>query len=408
MEDTKYDSIFDALSLGYIEYQHKHVEPIMLDQRTSYALDDLMDSIQAFCVMKNQATCDEIAKSLDKLYPGTHCKGVIYTINTDNPFFGMVVMPVFDASMVYDIINGSSLRRVTDYYVEIDSKMVDILVGKECYYLMAMIVRNTSEMLYDYRPIQQVRSMIDQYLVQTNSVIQYTDSIHYKEILLYGICDALRKITSIFDNPGVLAPNELSAKFEDMIEHAMNKIKASGLFDMQGYDTTPIVMLSWALRLYNDILSNRIPARHTLKKAIKFTGSQIEAKQYENLLRRIDSIDDYSLLHEGAFDAITDTIRNFFRQMKTNGVAKYEDDLYELQFEANNCETQEEAMLLLHRINSRVAVIADFINTECETEREKKRWWKLLNEYNKLRATLSKQRIYQNKTRLYVNYGYDD
>ena len=73
----------------------------------------------------------------------------------------------------------------------------------------------------------------------------------------------------------------------------MNKIKASGLFDMQGYDTTPIVMLSWALRLYNDILSNRIPARHTLKKAIKFTGSQIEAKEYENLLRRIDRIDDY-------------------------------------------------------------------------------------------------------------------
>ena len=407
--DSKFDSIFDGLSLGYLEYKHKHdTQRIEFDQHTGYALDDLTDSVQAFCTIKNQATCDEIAKSLDKLYPGTHCKGVIYTINTDNPFFGMVVMPVFDASKVYEIINGSSLCRVTEYYVEIDSKMVDVLVGKKSYYLTALIVRNTSEMLYDCRPIQQVRNMIDQYLVQTNSVIQYTDSIHYKEILLYGICDALRKVTSIFDNPSALAPNELSARFETMTADAMNKIKASGLFDMQGYDTTPIVMLSWALRLYNDILSNRIPARHTLKKAIKFTGSQIEAKEYENLLRRIDRIDDYSLLHEGAFDAITDTIRNFFRQMKTNGVAKYEDDLYELQFEANNCETQEEAMLLLHRINSRVAVIADFINTECETEREKKRWLKLLNEYNKLRATLSKQRIYQNKTRLYVNYGYDD
>ena len=74
MEDTKYDSIFDALSLGYIEYRNKHVEPIQLDQHTDYALGDLVDSIHAFCVMKNQATCDEIAKSLDKLYPGTHCK----------------------------------------------------------------------------------------------------------------------------------------------------------------------------------------------------------------------------------------------------------------------------------------------------------------------------------------------
>ena len=404
--DSKFDSIFDMVSL-----RHNHgyeTPPIMLDQRTDNALDDLAASVHAFCTMKSQATCNEIAKSLNKLYPNTHCKGVMYTNNTDNPFFGLVVMPVFDASMVYHIINGSSLCQVTDYYIEIDSKMVDVLVGQESYYLTALIVRNTSELLYDCSPIQQVRSMIDQYLVQTNSVIQYTDSIHYKEILLYGICDALRKITSIFDNPAAIAPNELSARYELITADAMNKIKAAGLLDMRGYDNTPIVMLSWALRLYNDILSNRIPARHTLKKAIKFTGSQIETKQYENLLRRIDRIDDYSLLHEGAFDAITDSIRNFFRQMKTNGVGKYEDDLYELQFEVNNCETQEEAMLLLHRINSRVAVIADYINTECETEREKKRWYKLLNEYNKLRGTLSKQKIYQNKTRLYVNYGYDD
>lgn len=404
--DSKFDSIFDTVSLRH--NRGYETQPIMLDRRTINALEDLSASVQAFCIMKNQATCNEIAKSLDKLYPNTRCKGVIYTNNTDNPFFGLVVMPVIDSSMVYQIINGSSLYRVTEYYIEIDSKMVDVLVGDESFYLTALIVRNTSELLYDCGPVQQVRNMIDMYLVQTNSVIQYTDSIHYKEILLYGICDALRKITSIFDNPAAIAPNELSARFELMTADAMNKIKASGLLDMKGYDSTPVVMLSWALRLYNDILSNRIPARHTLKKAIKFTGSQIETKQYENLLRRIDRIDDYSLLHEGAFDAITDSIHNFFRQMKTNGVAKYEDDLYELQFEANNCETQEEAMLLLHRINSRVAVIADFINTECETEREKKRWLKLLAEYNKLRATMAKQKIYQNKTRLYVNYGYDD
>ena len=81
--DSKFDSIFDGLSLGYLEYKHKHdTQRIEFDQHTGYALDDLTDSVQAFCTMKNQATCDEIAKSLDKLYPGTHCKGVIYTINT--------------------------------------------------------------------------------------------------------------------------------------------------------------------------------------------------------------------------------------------------------------------------------------------------------------------------------------
>ena len=99
--DSKFDSIFDTVSFRH--NRRYETPPIMLDQRTLNALDDLGASVQAFCIMKNQATCNEIAKSLDKLYPNTRCKGVIYTNNTDNPFFGLVVMPVIDSSVVYQI-----------------------------------------------------------------------------------------------------------------------------------------------------------------------------------------------------------------------------------------------------------------------------------------------------------------
>ena len=87
---------------------------------------------------------------------------------------------------------------------------------------------------------------------------------------------------------------------------------------------------------------------------------------------------------------------------------KYEDDFFEIQFEVNNMETQEEAMLLLHRINSRMAVLDDYLTSEDLSAADRKRWERLYSEYNKLRFNLSNNKIYANKTRLYVNYGMDD
>ena len=126
------------------------------------------------------------------------------------------------------------------------------------------------------------------------------------------------------------------------------------------------------------------------------------------LFRRRDRIDDDAVLHESFIDNIADMIKKELHNMKIRGISDYEDDLYQFQFEANNLETQEEAMLLIHQINSRMSVIADFLSTEELTKQERTKWTKLMAEYNKLRSTISKLKIYQNKTRLYVNYGADD
>ena len=50
--DSKFDSIFDTVSLRH--NRGYETQPIMLDRRTTNALEDLCASVQAFCIMKNQ------------------------------------------------------------------------------------------------------------------------------------------------------------------------------------------------------------------------------------------------------------------------------------------------------------------------------------------------------------------
>ena len=191
------------------------------------------------------------------------------------------------------------------------------------------------------------------------------------------------------------------------IKAAMDKIRKSGINPNSEIDNK-IIFLGWVLRLYKDVLSNRIPAIHYLNTMIKLTPSQIEAREFKTIIERLKRIDDDSLIREGVFDSLVDSISKMRFDMKRNGIKKYENDYYEIQFECNNLETQEDAMLMLHRINSRMAVLEDYLTSEELTKADYARWSGLYRKYAELRAELSKNKIYQNKTRVYVNYGMDD
>ena len=165
---------------------------------------------------------------------------------------------------------------------------------------------------------------------------------------------------------------------------------------------SPIVVLGWVLRLYNSILKFRIPARHTIAKAIRFTGSELDRRELTILSKRLDRIDDFSVLRESALsDAMT--------EVKASGIRGYEDDYYELKFNANNLSTQDDALLLIGRINSRMSVLADYIGSEKNLSASNKaRYTKLLNDYNTLRNKVSDEKVYENGNRIYVNYGFED
>lgn len=392
------DTFFDHIQVN----TSSHVECKSTELMNN--VTELESSVLAFCSAKNSEALKSIQHDLNRLFPGSNCKAVIYTNNTDKMFFGLNICPILPAKQLFDLLQSDKPYIVSEYYVEIDSKLVDShLTSTE---ISALILHDVAGLVADCTPMRRTKELIDEYLTQTDSVIKYTDSIHYLELLSFGVRDAMRKLTSIFDIPEVNEFTIVCGHEKDVIT-AIKKLKGEGKLPAEPMET-PVVVLAWVLRLYNSILRFRIAARHTLKKGIKFTGSELDRKEMQNILRRLDRIDDDVILRESLFDDLTTAFSRQIHDMKSKGIGKYDDDFFEIQFDANNIETQEDAMLIIHKINSRMGVIADFLSTENLTKGERARWEKLYNRYNTLRDSVSKQRIYQNKTRLYVNYGFDD
>ena len=337
-------------------------------------------------------------------------RDVLYTDNFDKMFFGVMVMPAMVADEVIKGIIEEEKVIIKQVYVELDSKLFDEALDLSIYEIAALIVREVAHMVADSSPMEQVKKDIDLYLFSTGQTLKLSDVSHYKEILSYGIRDAIRKSVSIFE---ISDRSKIVDSFDDELGIKEDLVSAMKKIDKNGYNwnrdiDNKLIFLSWVIRLYKDVIHKRIDAINDLGAAIKLTGSKIEKREMENIIARLSRIDDDSLLQEGALDYISDFFAKTRFDIKKNGMKKYEDDFFEIQFEVNNMETQEEAMLLLHRINSRMAVLEDYLTSEDLSASDRKRWERLYSEYNKLRFNLSNNKIYANKTRLYVNYGMDD
>ena len=381
------------------------INAIPLTAQAEETRASIEEAIMAFIMSKKIEHLADIKYTLDKYFKGTTCNDVIYTENTDKMFFGLNVVPKLNAKRIFDILQSDEPYLVPSYFVEIDSKLIESKLSPR--QIADCILYDVSAMVSDANPMRKAQAVLDEYLISSNSVLTYTTSIHYLELLSFGIRDTMKKVTSMFYVGDDNIDKDFLAMYGDGVLGTLAALRGQGKIPYTKAES-PIVVLAWVLRLYNSVLKYRIAARHTIRKGIKFTGSQLERKELDNIYRRLDRIDDAAVIKEDLFMGVANAISGQLKDMKAKGIAKYEDDFYEIQFEANNLETQEEAMLLLHRINSRMGVIADFLNTEELNATNRKKWTKLIDEYNKLRNTISKQKIYQNKTRLYVNYGYDD
>ena len=358
---------------------------------------------------------EEIRKSLNDIFsdPANSnqvCRDVLYTDNFDKMFFGVMVMPAMIADDVIKGVIGEEKVVINQVYVELDSKLFDDALDLSIHEIAALVVREVAHMVSDSSPMEQIKKDIDLYLFSTGQTLKLSDVSHYKEILSYGVRDAIRKSVSIFE---INDKSKIVDNFDDELGIKEDLVSAMTKIDKNGYNwnreiDNKLIFLSWVIRLYKDVIHKRIDAINDLGAAIKLTGSKIEKREMENIIARLSRIDDDSLLHEGALDYISDFFTKTRFDIKKNGMKKYEDDFYEIQFEVNNMETQEEAMLLLHRINSRMAVLDDYLTSEELSSADRKRWERLYSEYNKLRFNLSKNKLYANKTRLYVNYGMDD
>lgn len=375
--------------------------PATIKRYIDYDFTDIENALFEIKQSPNSANLNELNREINAFFKDSKCKQVLYTRNTDKMFFGMSVMPVIKADKVYDIIQEDEPVRITEYYLELDSKLFSPTLGLSTREITAVLLHEIGHMVNDTSPVDKLRKELDMYLVKNNETIKTSDSVHYQEILAFGIKDALRKITSLFetDDDEIIADSFVVAcGYGPELESAFEKVVKNS-YRINKDVSNKFIVLAWVIRLYTDIKLRRIVAIKSLQKGESYTASKLEKREMENVIRRLRRIDDDSLIEAVGFDLVADKVNSTMSRIKYKGIRSFEDDLYDYNLQVKNVQHEDEALELLHKINTRLNIIDDYVTSENISESERKRWYALINKYNKLREVLSNKSVYRNNYR---------
>ena len=342
---------------------------------------------------------NKIKECLNKIFPDSKCVDVIYTVNTDKMFFGIVTLPILSPNEILNIMTSDEDSKITTYKVELDSKLFSDMIELSLDEITALIVHEVARLVNDYYPINNARYLIDKTVLDYGITLKMSEYVPYIEIIGYGIKEAARRSVSIFEN-NYLVPYYLDETYEltDALRRAITKLENKGnLWDTE-IDNKSII-IKWVVRLYTNILKYRIMSLHTLEKGIELTGSVLVVNEMKNMVKKLHRIDDYSLMQEAAniinfFNSTKNATLNALDRFKANGIKNYYDDYYEIQFEYNNMDNDRgTAVTLLHKINSRMSVIDDYISTEKVDPQTKKRLTELYYKYDELRKNIAAAKL---------------
>lgn len=354
------------------------------------------------------ADTSELRKECTKFFDGT-CENVYYTDNTDKMFFGMKVIANIDPDKVYDYITDERPMskddlRVWRYSIELDSKLFDPLLGLRPEEITAILLHEVGHMVNDTTPLQNARDYINSYLADNKETLSMTDSMHYKEILAYGIKDFISKDRSFFytTNEDEILADEFvrGCGYSECLDSAFKKIIRNNSKLYVDSDISKFTVMAWTLRLYKGLKFRRIGALRTLAKAKQMTGSFLEKKEMENVARRIRRIDDTELL-----ESVQDKVKARMRKMRYDSIRSLDDDYYEISMRIRNVEDEDDALYLMRQINTRLSIMEDYLQSEDVDDKERKKWFDSIDRYKDLREKLSKSVTYKSKTYgIYVNY----
>lgn len=364
----------------YINYDFSNFEKIMFNFKQDQSSNRLR----------------EIKNELNKFFKDSTCKEVIFTKNVDRMFFGMCVMPFMSGEDVVDVITGDTKKRIESYFIEIDSKILELnLTARE---LVAVLLHEVGHLVNDSTPVEEVRKALNVYLAKTNDHLVITDSIHYRDLLAYAFKDSLRKVTSLFykeDDEIIADQFVVACGFGNELESAYRKLTSKMSCLTKGISNKLLVM-QWTLRIYKEIKIRRISALHSINKAKNLSGSALEKRELETIGRAINQIDDDALIQE-ATNVLVRKGSDMYRKFKYKGMRSLEDDLYEYSLRVKNVDEQDEALMILRQLNLKISMIDDYIVTEHLTESERERWENLMRKYQMVRDELSKKATYSEK-----------
>lgn len=350
-----------------------------------------------------------IKDELNKFFKDSKCKEVLYTTNIDKMFFGIKLVPLIDADDIYEYLIEDEPSRLDTYVVELDSHLLDPILDLSAMELLSILIHEVGHLIGDSSPIENARKALDAYLTANKDHIKISQSIHYKELLAYGLKDYLSKAVSMFyiNDPTEIMGDELAAAYglSDALTSAYGKINKNNIKLYENSEISRFITFSWVLSVYKNLRIRRVGTIRTLNRAIQLTGSRLEKMEMENVIRRTKRIDDDSLLEGSTMDTIRQKLKEKMRKARINNLRTIDNTFYELNMQVRNVEDENDALYLMRQINSSISVIDEYRNSVDCDEYEKEQWNKAMDKFSQLRDRLSKTVVYKNKNYgLFVNY----
>lgn len=367
----------------------------------------------AFESLKNNITTPDILNALkielNRFFNDSKCKEVLYTTNIDHMFFGIKILPIIDADDVYDYISEEDQIRIDNYIVELDSKLFNPVIDLTSKEFTALLIREVSSMVGDSEPMENARNALNIYLASNGTVLKVSQSIHYKEILAYGLKDYLSKCSSIFyiENIEDAIYNDMLVSYglANDIESAYKKLRFGDIKIYENCEISKFITFSWTLDLYKHIRTRRIGALHTLSTLKTLTGSRLEKLEMDNVIRRIQRIDDDSVLMESSDTGIRAKIKSKLRKARLNNLRMIDSTYYEMYMQVKNIEDENDALFLMRQINNSISIIDEYRNSKDCDPIEIEKWNQVYDKFFALRNKLTDTVVYKNKQYgLFVNY----
>lgn len=368
-----------------------------------------------FAKIKDQSSSVEpedlrtLKDELNHFFSDSSCKEVLYTTNTDNMYFGIKIIPMIDADDIYDYLaNDEEKYRLNKYLVELDSQLFDPITDISERGLTALLLREIKHIVGDSSPIENARNAVNAYLAANKDHIRVSQSIHYKEILAYGLKDYLSKADSIFYIPDIadIYNDEFIAAYgmeSDLVE-AYNKINNGNIKLYENSESSKFIVFSWTLSIYRHIKIHRVGAIKTLNDMSAVTGSRLEKLEINNVIRRIRRIDDDIAIRESSSDE--DSIRiKLIKKNRLKNLRMIDSKFYELSMQVKNVEDEEDALYLMRQINNSISIIDEYRNMSNIDKYEIDKWNIAYDKFTLLRDKLSSSVIYKRKSYgMFVSY----
>lgn len=367
-------------------------------ERTYYDFSDFEKVIhniypEVYSISSDFLHLHDVKNELNSFFKDSECEDVILVNNVDKLFFGINVLPSFNGSdndIIMNILLEPKSERISKYVVEIDSKLFSESLDISCTNIVALLIKEVSGLISTTLVVDKTKDALNDYITRSGKSLTISKCIQYNELLAFALKDTIHKMSSVFykdlDKPYISDEFMVSFNLSKYLEDAINTIKNSTLLFNKSSDK--LIVLQWALLLYEDIKHRRIDALETIDKCIETTGSYYEKLDLRNIRKQISTIDDSLLLTE-----FGESIKELVKKIRLRGVANIEDDLYEYAIRIKGANTEDDARLLMREINNRMAILADYIKHEEIPDGEKDRWQKVYEKYEALREKLANKPV---------------